>query len=419
MSDSTIIADRKRILAQAEALTSNPLATRADLKRADVLLAQAAEMRTNQEIIDHTNDLAEEIGLPRRAAYKEPSQRAKDNFELQNFLVHGGMTRSRYAESRVQEARLYTKGGELTAAREAEIRGTAMNSTTGSSGAFFIPSDFDFSTIIRQQMKQYDGIFDSSVVSFVDREHGRPLPVPAVDYTSVSAAIVAESGQTTPSTIPTVAITNVSKPSYTYRSLNMPVSIELMQDSFELVQVILGQVFGVAMARGVGADLINGNGTSAPQGLLTAASLGATSAVSGVVSAVDIESVYYSLNRISRNSPACRWVFNDKTYGVIKKLKDTAGFPLISFVDDKEVLYGKPISICPSMPDIAVSSKSIILGDLSQFIVTRTPFQLVVQREATPYIEFGQVLIQCSQRFDSKLLAVGSFAPAVYLQTHA
>ena len=138
MSDSTIIADRRRILAQAEALTSNPNPTRADLKRADVLLAQAAEMRTDAEREDKMNELLEEVGLPRRAAYKEPSQRAR-TAELQSFLVHGGMTRSRLAESRVQEARLYTKGGELTAAREAEIRGTAMNSTTGSSGAFFIP----------------------------------------------------------------------------------------------------------------------------------------------------------------------------------------------------------------------------------------------------------------------------------------
>ncbi|MGC2745071.1 MAG: phage major capsid protein, partial [Candidatus Angelobacter sp.] len=235
----------------------------------------------------------------------------------------------------------------------------------------------------------------------------------------VKAAIVSESSQTTPSTIPTVAITNVSKPSYTYRSLNMPVSIELMQDSFELVQTILGQVFGVSMARGVGADLINGNGTSAPQGLLTAAALGATSATSGTVVSSDVEALYFSLNRISRNSPACRWLMNDTTYSVIKKFKDTAGFPLIQYVDDQEKLYGKNISICPSLPNIAVSSKSIILADLSQYIVTRTPLQLIAKREVPGYVEFGQVLVQCLQRFDSKLLSVGTFAPAVYLQTHA
>jgi HK97 family phage major capsid protein len=268
-------------------------------------------------------------------------------------------------------------------------------------------------------MLQADGIFDSSAVTFVDRDNGTPWNVPAVDFTSVKAAITAESAQTTPSSIPTVSLTTLSKPSYTYRSLNLPCSLEIMQDSFELVQAIIGQVFAVSLARGVGSDLISGNGSSAPQGLLTASTLGATSAVSGVVSAVDIESVYFSLNRISRNSPACRWIFNDKTYAVIKKLKDTAGFPLIAFVDDEERLYGKPILICPTMPDIAVSSKSIIIADLSQFIVSRTPLQLMVKREVPGYFEFGQVLLQCSQRFDSKLLAVGSFAPSVYLLTHA
>jgi hypothetical protein len=87
MSDQTIIADRRRTLAQAEALTNNPNATRADLKRADVLIAQAAEMRTDAEREGKMNSLLEEVGLPRRAAYKELSQRAKEENEIRNFIL--------------------------------------------------------------------------------------------------------------------------------------------------------------------------------------------------------------------------------------------------------------------------------------------------------------------------------------------
>src|SRR5579871_6051293 len=119
MSDRTIIADRKRILAQAEALTSNPNATRADLKRADVLMAQAAEMRTAQEIIDHANDLAEEVGLPRRAAYKEPSQHAKEEAEIRHFLLTGESAPER-------------RGLVITSGSKQEKRGKALNVTTGS-----------------------------------------------------------------------------------------------------------------------------------------------------------------------------------------------------------------------------------------------------------------------------------------------
>jgi HK97 family phage major capsid protein len=417
LTDQQIIAERTRLQAEADAISSNPKPSRADLKRIDVILSKIANLRTNAEFVEHMHALGDEVGIP-RPTVRTYTKREQNNSELQSFLAGDGLTTHRVQENAVAEARMRSLA-RLSPQQEKEIRGTAMNITTGSQGAFFVPSDFDFSTILRQQMLQYDGIFDSSAVTFIDREHGLPFTVPAVDFTGVKAAITTESAQTTPSTIPTVALTTVSKPSYTYRSLNMPVSIELVQDSFELVQTILGQVFAVSMARGVGADLIGGNGTSAPQGILTAATLGATSASSGVVVAVDIESVYFSLNRISRNSPSCRWLMNDKTYGVVKKLKDTANAPLIAMVDDEERLYGKPISICPSMPDIAVSSKSIILADLSQFIVTRTPLQIMVKREVPGYFEFGQVLVQCSQRFDSKLLAVGTFAPAVYLQTHA
>jgi HK97 family phage major capsid protein len=417
LTDQQIIAERTRLQAEADSIVNNPNATRSDLKRVDVILSKIANLRTNEEFVEHMHSLGDEVGIP-RPTVRTYTTREQNNSELQSYLAGDGLTTHRVQENAVAEARMRSLA-RLSPQQEKEIRGTAMNTTTGSAGAFFVPSDFDFSKILRQQMLQYNGIFDSSAVSFVDRENGLPWNVPAVDYTGVSAAIVTENTQTTPSTIPTVALTTVSKPSYNYRSLNMPVSIELVQDSFELVQAILGQVFAVSLARGVGADLINGNGTSAPQGLLTAATLGATSASSGVVISTDIENCYFSLNRISRNSPACRWLMNDKTYAVVKKFKDSAGFPLIAYVDDEEKLYGKPISICPSLPDIAVSSKSIILADLSQFIVTRTPLKLITKREVPGYFEFGQVLVQCSQRFDSKLLAVGTFAPAVYLQTHA
>jgi hypothetical protein len=60
MNDQTVINDRKRLLASAEAIASNPNATRAQLKQADVYLAQAAELRTDAERNDQLNNLVDE-----------------------------------------------------------------------------------------------------------------------------------------------------------------------------------------------------------------------------------------------------------------------------------------------------------------------------------------------------------------------
>jgi HK97 family phage major capsid protein len=65
---------------------------------------------------------------------------------------------------------------------------------------------------------------------------------------------------------------------YNYRSTNVPVSMELESDAFENMQDMLSDVFSVAIARGVGAALVNGNGTTAPQGIVTGATAGPTSA---------------------------------------------------------------------------------------------------------------------------------------------
>ncbi len=392
MSDQTVINDRKRILAQAEALTNNPNATRADLKRADVLMAQAAEMRTSQEIIDHANDLAEEIGLPRRT-YKEPAQRAKEDVQLRNLLL--------------------TK-------RLPEQRGTAMNITTNSSGGFLVPQEFYLSNELSISMAQYDALFDDSRVTTIYRDNGRPLEVPGIDFLAVTAAIQAESSTVSPSTLPTFLQTSLSAPSYFFRSLWINVSNELLMDSgYDVVSKVLVPAFTQALARGIGPFFVTGTGTAQPAGILTgAASSGVTTASPTAISAPELETMYLSLDRAYRASPNCAWLMNDATYLLIRKLTDTTNLrPLIDITADGERLFGKPISISPSMPAATATLKPILLGDLSQFYVTNTGLQLFVAPERNA--EFGQTAVSAGMRVDSKVVASGASKPLVYLTMHA
>ena len=58
------------------------------------------------------------------------------------------------------------------------------------------------------------------------------------------------------------------------------------------------------MANGVGADLISGSGTSAPQGVLTATTdSGMTTASADLISEDEILDVHFALPRIHRVNP--------------------------------------------------------------------------------------------------------------------
>lgn len=325
-------------------------------------------------------------------------------------------------------ARTYPKGSVIPAEyQRTELRNflmkgesrTGLGESAGNIGGFFVPVEFDFTRDILQAQKQYDAMLDENVVRIIESQDGnmRPHPLPAVDYTSVSASIVSESTQATASTVPTAAQIMLSKPSFNYRGNALPITLEMAQDSYEDVTEILSQVFGISIARGVGADLVNGDGVNAPQGILTAASLGATSAAAGVIAATDLEAVYKSLNRAYRINAS--WLMNDNTYLSVRGLTDSNGRPLLSIRDDQELLLGKPIRISPAMPDVSAGSKSILLAALKQYAVKRSPFRLTRATEVPGYVEYGTVLFNAWQRFDGRLLNPGTAKPAVYLQQHA
>jgi HK97 family phage major capsid protein len=392
MNDHTIIADRKALLSQAEAIASNPQATKADLKRADVLIAQAAELRTDAEILSRLNATAEEVGLPTKV-FRTPAQHEKDDAELRRFIATGQMTKER--------------------------RGTAMNIGTGSQGGFLVPQDFYFAESMSMAMSQYDAVFDDKSVTRITRDTARPMQVPGIDFLAVTASIVNESALVSPSTLPTVLQTNLSAPSYSFRSLWVPVSMELLQDSaYDVVEKVLVPAFSLALAKGAGPYLVTGTGSGQPAGILTgAASSGVTTASPTAITATELETVYLSLDRAYRASPNCKWLMNDATYLMVRKLTDTTNLrPLIDITQDGERLFGKPIVISPSMPAATATLKPILLGDLSQFYVTTTGLQLFVKAERNA--EFGQTVVSAGMRVDSKVVASGASKPVVYLTMH-
>lgn len=198
---------------------------------------------------------------------------------------------------------------------------------------------------------------------------GEPIQVPITTAHS-TGALVAEAG-----TIPT------SEPVFGQRALGsykygdlMQASNELLNDTSVDLEGYLAMQAGRAVGNALGVHLITGTGTNQPSGVVTTATLGVTgaAAVVGAPNADNLIDLFYSVIAPYRNSPSCSWLMRDATLGTVRKFKDSTGQylwqPSIQ-VGAPDTLLGKPVYTDPNVPAVALSAKSVLFGDISQYFV--------------------------------------------------
>jgi HK97 family phage major capsid protein len=205
-------------------------------------------------------------------------------------------------------------------------------------------------------------------------------------------------------------------------------TMELFQDDPLLLDRV-AKAFAIGFARGVGTDLTVGSGINEiPQGLLTGAvNCGVTVGTgngtgfsSPVVTNDDLLDVYFSVNRVYRQSPKCAWVMSDASYQRIRQATDNAARPLINVVGDQELLYGKKILIAPDMPSSGgspyVASGKIVFGDLDHFWVKASQMVVAKNLQVGGGIESGQYAVIGRMRVNSTVFdpTGGNFPPIVY-----
>jgi len=382
-------SERETLLREARTLAENPNATKADLKRADVLLAQASSLKTRYE---RQVRLADAMGV----SVEE--------------LTKGIVTEEQRKAAEDREAFMrYMKTGELR---------TYTPMADGVEGAFIVPQTF-YKTLLTG-IAQYTELMDEKNVNLIASEKGNVMKLPQVDLSTITSAIVADNVDAPPVANPIFSSLLLS--GFNYRTNPIAVQLNLEQDSFESVMSILTAAFSVGLARGIGADLVNGAGAgAAPQGILTAAAnSGVTSAVNTNFNVGEIEQIYFSVNRAYRVSPKCAWLMNDATYKQVRSLVDSSGRLLLNIVDDEERLFGKRILISPDMPT-APGSKAILFGDFGQYQVrvVRNGATVLRKSEAPGYVERFASLYIGFLRVDAALNAPNGAKSVVYGTLHA
>ncbi|MFJ1765059.1 phage major capsid protein [Amycolatopsis sp. NPDC088138] len=206
-------------------------------------------------------------------------------------------------------------------------------------------------------------------VTVLNTASGETIQVPKTTAHS-SAAIVTE-GSAISASDPTFG--QVPLGAYKYGTL-IQVSRELLNDTGVDLEGYLAMQAGRALGNAFGAHAITGTGTSQPRGVVTDATVGVTggTGVVGAFTADNLIDLHYSVIAPYRQSSSCYWLMRDATVGAARKLKDTTGQYLWQpslQAGAPDMFLGKPVLTDPNVAATAVSAKSVLFGDFSQYFV--------------------------------------------------
>jgi HK97 family phage major capsid protein len=308
--------------------------------------------------------------------------RAKEQDEAFNRLVGKPQERAAHAtqDSRQEELRSFLRGErgrtfDIRRPEGAPVDFRTLSKLTTGAGGNLVPTSFY--DRLMAHLIEVSGILQSGA-TVLNTNSGEQIQVPKTTSHS-SAALTAEAAAITASD---PAFGQAALGAYKYATM-IQVSRELLDDSGVDLEGYLAMQAGRALGNALGADLITGNGSSKPTGILNNTTLGVTGPTgvgggfgptSGTVnSGADLLiDLFYSVISPYRSSRSAAWLVRDATMATMRKIKDTTGAYLFQpalVAGTPDMFNGKPIYTDPFIPATATGAKSVIFGDLSQYFV--------------------------------------------------
>jgi HK97 family phage major capsid protein len=196
----------------------------------------------------------------------------------------------------------------------------------------------------------------------------------------------------------------------------IPASVELLQDSGVGLENIIANVLTTQAARGFDKQLVEGDGTTEPQGIFVGFSAGVTAA-SATFTADNLLSLVYSVGDSYRDSN-CSFLIGDTAVGTLRGVKDadgrylwepslTAGVP--------STLFGYPVVTDAFVPTVGTGKKSVAFGNFNRGFAVRMVRSAGVEVSSDALFMNGQVAWRIILRGDSEVIDPA----AVKLLVHA
>ncbi|WP_312529466.1 phage major capsid protein [Paracoccus sp. (in: a-proteobacteria)] len=291
----------------------------------------------------------------------------------------------------------------------------AQNTGTTTAGGFTVPTEL--ANQIIKSMSAWGPMYDEAITTTMITASGNPVKIPTVDDTAVTAEKHTEGAALTDDGGKDVTFGQKSLDAYVYDTEFVRWSMELGQDSIFNFESLLGELLGERLGRIANRELTIGDGVGDPNGIVTASSLGKTTAAAAAITVDEIIDLIHSVNPAYRQSPKARFMFNDLTLAAIRKLKDGEGRYIWTGGDIQNgipgTLLGYRYSINQAMDGLTAASKPMIFGDFGKYFVRKvgTPVIGVLRERFWPDLGMAGLI-----RFDGEL---GDTAAVKHLITAA
>jgi HK97 family phage major capsid protein len=324
---------RDSLLREAAQLTANPNATKADLKRADVLMAQASQMRS-RDVMAVRAAAALESATGRHIEIETAEQRKAR--EERAMLRHVLSTNGEY--------RTY--------------------SPLASSGSPYVPEGFE-KILVEAQMSAGPLFSGSPLVTNVYVTEGNPSKLPTLDDLSSTGFVVDEN---TTETDGVFSPKNVTLTLQKFSSGLTQYSMELAQyvEGFEGLTQVLGTAIGRRISRIQNSTFLAALLTTL--GSNDSASL--TSGTAGIITDGDVEDLVGEVNSAYATSSSAAFLMSRGAQTMLGKLKTSSGYPVFKKVlAAKPTLLGFPVYVSAFCDTVATGNKPVLFGDWSTVFI--------------------------------------------------
>jgi HK97 family phage major capsid protein len=400
---------RVKLIADSQVILKQENRTADDIAKANRMLDDADTIKTEYEAIERAaaaeaeTRSARQIDNPQPGALENAETRAKAEKEaFRSYIVTG-----RVSEAAERTLRSFDERTMQTVPGEKRDMGIA----TGAGGGYLVPVGFQKE--LESAMLAYGK--QLTVVRQWATDSGQPIQWPLSDDVANYSQEMTDGTDVTELDIPLGQKTfNVS----TFSTGVIKVSRSLITDSAFDVESFIRDNFAVRQARGLNKAVTNGSTSGNVASIITGATLGATSAAPTAVTYLDLVGLYGALDPAYVGNAT--WAFNNAVLRQLIALEDNYGRPLFlpsitSGVPD--TVLGRPYVLNQDLAAPAATSKSILFGDMSKYVL-RSVAGLEVLRLNERYAPANQVGFVGFHRNSGVLLDAGTH-PILYLQQHA
>jgi HK97 family phage major capsid protein len=369
-------------------------------ERLDQINAATDESRAKELEIQHDAALAELDKLDRSIAREEKQAALEARVEEARARMRptggdlrvNGQADGEKSDYRTAFYAMLRAGGDMSEvapehraalrAGLAEFRVQSAGTTTA--GGFTVPTELANEIIV--SMLAFGPMYDPQVARELLTSSGSAIKIPTVNDTAVTAAAHTEGTALGDTGAKDVTFGQKALDAFAFDTEFVRWSYELTQDSIFNMESLLGTLLGERLGRIANAQLTTGTGSSAPNGVVTASTLGKTAAATAAITADEVIDLMHSVDPAYRVGPKVRFMFNDSTLAAIRKLKDGQGNYLWNMGNIQQGvpgnLLGYNYSINQAMATLATAKKVVLFGDFSKYYVRKVGSPVIgVMRE--------------------------------------